>query len=133
MTDINPLADPELDSLKECLRQFNGSEVLFKNIFGLKYTEGVQYLAERAGAYWLIDAVASHLASSRKLQAEPFLIVFLRVKNRQGRLTFHRDFDKSDPAKYPSLKTQRINYTDFPMDEIKLYVENRTICLPSER
>lgn len=133
MLETNPVADPQSESLAECLRHFTGSECLFKNIFGLKYTEGVQYLAERAGAYWLIDAIASHLVSSKKLRAERFLVVFLRVKNGKARLTFHSDFDKSDPKKYPSLKTQVIHYTDFPMDEIKFYVENRTLCLPSER
>ena len=115
------------------LNRFNGSEVLFKNIFGLKYTEGVQHLAQQAGAYWLIDAIASHLVTSRKLRQEPFLVIFLRAKNRQGRLTFHSDYNSDNPSEFPSLKTQKIHYTDFPLEEIKFYVENGVIMLPSER
>ncbi|MEZ6069474.1 MAG: hypothetical protein R3C10_04190 [Pirellulales bacterium] len=30
----------------------------------LIYTPGVQHLAEKAGAYWLIDAIASHVGST---------------------------------------------------------------------
>jgi hypothetical protein len=127
MTTINTA------ELSQELNRFNGSEVVFKNIFGLKYTEGVQYLARTAESYWLIDAIASHLVSSRKLRQEPFLVVFLRVKNRQGRLSFHSDYDSNNPSAFPSLKTQKIHYTDFPLEEIKLYVENGVLFLPSER
>jgi len=32
----------------------------------------------------------------------------------------------------PILAKQEIEYTDFPLDEIKMYCENRVIFLPSE-
>ena len=45
---------------KADLAQFIGSEVLYKHpMFNIRYTEGVKYVAEKAGAYWLIEAVAS--------------------------------------------------------------------------
>ncbi|OSJ31570.1 hypothetical protein BSZ19_22050 [Bradyrhizobium japonicum] len=48
------------------LRQFTGSEQVFRHSLmrSMTYTEGVQYLAESGGAYWLIDKVAC-------LQLEP--------------------------------------------------------------
>lgn len=44
------------------LKQFYCSERFFRNPLFPKfvYTEGVQYLAEQAGAYWLIDYVFSN-------------------------------------------------------------------------
>jgi len=40
--------------LTTSLRQFSGTERYFRNFTSLLYTEGIQYLAEQAGAYWLI-------------------------------------------------------------------------------
>lgn len=36
------------------LNQFYGSATLCKHWLGLKYTEGIQYLAQEANCYWLL-------------------------------------------------------------------------------
>jgi len=46
----HPLTEAELE-------QFIGTEHYYQNPFGIKYTDGIQYLAERAQAFWLIDGV----------------------------------------------------------------------------
>lgn len=38
---------------------FTGTENYYQHDFGMKYTDGVKYLAEKAGAFWLIDLIAS--------------------------------------------------------------------------
>jgi len=45
---------------KADLAQFTGTETWYRHWFKrhVLYTEGVQFLAERAGAYWLIDEIA---------------------------------------------------------------------------
>ncbi|MCK9598089.1 MAG: hypothetical protein M0R06_03545 [Sphaerochaeta sp.] len=49
------------EELEAGLAQFYGSEQWYKASFGgVVYTDGVKYLADHAGAYWLIDAVASY-------------------------------------------------------------------------
>ena len=56
-----------MDELSESdLRQFTGGDVRYRHAFNRAaiYTEGVQFLAERGGAYWLIDEIAIHLGSS---------------------------------------------------------------------
>lgn len=41
------------------LAQFIGSETLYQHPgFNVRYTEGVRYVAEHGGAFWLIDAIA---------------------------------------------------------------------------
>ena len=53
------------------LDQFTGSTQWFRHSFNraVIYTEGLQFVAERGGAFWLIDAIASHIGSSRFRQA----------------------------------------------------------------
>lgn len=55
--------DPTL--IHEELRQFTGDLERYRHGFNPRviYTPGVRYLAERAGAYWLIDLIASHISS----------------------------------------------------------------------
>lgn len=99
------------------------------------YTEGVQYLAEQAGAYWLIDLIASHQHKA-KLRLEEFQVWILTVNRTppQGKpMAYARCFpDTPEPGNANQLCVQGISYTDFPLDEIKLWLVNGVLMLPSE-
>jgi hypothetical protein len=115
-------------SLEHDLRQFTGSENVYKNFTGLRYTDGVKYLAEKAGAYWLIDAIGSYQRDKR-LQIErlqEFQLWTLTVKENVGLLQCFED------SGVPATLEQEIEFTDFPLPEIKLYVEGGVLLLPSE-
>ena len=47
---------------RDDLGQFIGSEQLFRHGLSRKhlYAQGAQFVAERAGAYWLLDKIALH-------------------------------------------------------------------------
>ena len=109
------------------LQQFIGSEVFYKHWLGIRYTDGVKYLANEAGAYWLIDAIASH--QDRKLLSNPRLREFqiwrLVVENSSATLICSLDTDIE-------VRRQQIPYTDFPLPEIKLYLVDKVLMLPSE-
>ena len=48
------------DQFKQELRHFTGSECVFRHSFSKgTYTEGVQYVASKLGAYWLLDLIFS--------------------------------------------------------------------------
>jgi len=93
-------------------------------------TDGALYLAEKAGAYWLMDIIGSY---QKQCQSDEMLREMqfwtLKVKDGEGVVTCERD--SNDIA-----ITQEIPFTDFPLDEIKLYVcesgENMVVMLPSE-
>lgn len=112
------------------LEQFTGSETFYLHSSKrLSYTEGVKYLADHANAYWLIDAIASY-QDSPQISRDPMLkeIQFwkLRVSNDDSAiLTCERDSD--DIA-----LTQKIEYTDFPLLGITLYLTNSVLMLPTE-
>lgn len=128
------------DLSKSDLAQFTGSERWFRHSFAraVLYTEGVAYVAEHGDAYWLIDAIASHLVS-RAFNAAAVkderigLLHFwkLAVRGDHGAvLTAEAD------AGEPPFIRQEIPFTDFPLDEIRIWAGNDgqhwTLILPSE-
>jgi len=119
-------------SLRESdLIQFCGSSEFFQHwTKRLVYTEGVRHMAEHGGAYWLIDAVASYQPDKR-IASRPDLVDFqlweLAVaEDKSATLTMRGDSGQ------PAVITQEIPFTDFPLEQIKFYVCNGTLMLPSE-
>lgn len=121
------------------LLQFTGSETFYKHwLGGIVYTEGVQFVAEKGGAYWLIDAVASHQArlrqpaapGSRWDLARDFQLWWLKVDLQEKDAVLECWADYPDPK--GALIIQAIGYTDFPLPEIKLYLRDSTLMLPGE-
>ena len=104
------------------LNQFTGTENYYRHWTRCGvFTDGVQYLAEQAGAYWLIDAVFSYR------RREPFQVWTLR-KNDDNSAVLTMQEDSGEPAKV----RQTIPFTDFPLDRIKLYLIDSVLLLPSE-
>jgi hypothetical protein len=110
-----------IDGLSQCY----GTEQYWKNkILNFQYTDGVKFLWESCDAYWLLIAISSY---KRK---EPFQVWELNVKEEKGNksavLTMKEDSDK------PSLVKQEIEYTDFPLDSIRLYLIDGILLLTTE-
>lgn len=126
------------------LSQFTGTQTRYRHTTGLLYTDGIQYLAEKAEVYWLIDAIAfcQHQLKQDKYLTDfqvwvlsvagegerkyPFL---LPEDNYQAVLTCWPDMPKEGLK--PAV-IQQIWITDFPMIEFKLYVTGGLLMLPSE-
>jgi hypothetical protein len=121
------------------LAHFTGSQSMYRHwTKKMAYTEGCEYLCEK-GAAWLIDAIATY-QHDRRLTGNENLKYFqlweLAINGKGAILTCKEDSD-TEP-----VITQVIEYTDFPLEKIKLYVElgsldgvkEELICmLPSER
>ncbi len=108
--------------IKAGLAQCIGTEQYWKNnLLSFNYTDGVKFLHEACEAYWLLIAISSH---HRK---EPFQVWELKVNdNKSATLTMREDDGQ------PNLVEQRIQFTDFPLDGIKLYLIDGVLLLPSE-
>lgn len=105
------------------LRQFTGTEKWYKHITGNLYTDGVKYLAEEYCCYWFIDAV---MFSGRIIQNQEFQVwKLIRVINDEFRLL-------CEDGNYNNLYTQDILFSDFPGDEVMLYLIEGVLLLPSE-
>jgi len=109
------------------LAQFSGSEQFFRHwLRKYVYTEGVAYVAEHAGAFWLVDEVAI-AQSLPKVRAEEFQVWILKV-DLEKRSAVLRCEDGNDHLVFSKV----IEYTDFPLPEIRFYFTDNTILLPSE-
>ena len=128
------------NKLKANLPQFTGDLDRYRHAFNrsLIYTPGVQYLAEQAGAYWLIDAIASHVGSKAFLQAvtnDPRIQDLHFWKLKVGEDGSAHLTACVDSGEQPFI-TQQIPFSDFPLEEIDLWVgydgQHYTLYLPSE-
>jgi hypothetical protein len=113
---------------KADLIQFTGSEQWYRHamVRDVLYTDGVKYVAETAGAYWLIDEIAFAQRFDKLLAAEQYQL---------GKLSVNPDHTATLTCEDGSggvVFTKAIEYTDFPLEEITPYFMNKTILLPSE-
>ena len=110
------------------LRQFTGSENWYRHGINrnVLFTDGAKFVADEGRAYWLLDAIAICQRYEKRVSDEEFQVWKLKVNaDRTASLVCD---DGNDNIVY----TQHIEFTDFPLDEIKLYFTDNTILLPSE-
>lgn len=112
--------------LLTALAQFTGTtqwyyHPLFK---AYRYTDGIRFLAQNAGAYWLLEFILSH-QSNAKIKATSFQSWKL-VREGEGCIITVDDGNKNE------IETFQINYTDFPLDSIRIWMVDDVMLLPSE-
>lgn len=119
-----------MSDLEANLAQFIGTENYYKHPFTRTvYTDGVKYLAENAGAYWLID----YIAFKQIEDGEIFNTDFFQVWSLDAipELKHSAVITCTDGDDNLLLK-ETIEYTDFPLTHIKLYYQNNVLFLTSE-
>ncbi len=109
------------------LTHFTGTEHYYRISRRHLLTDGTKYLAEMAGAFWMMDAIASRL---NEIGTEDWFVV-VKVKVQDSKATMlYEDGNGNEYAR------QDIPYTDFPIDEISIYAcwdgEHWVLMLPSE-
>ena len=107
--------------IKSRLDQYWGTEgyhfTPITKAVNMVYTDGVKEMAELCGAWWLLDLIASYQHRCMKdesLQGIQFWT--LTVKDGKGIVMCERDTDDV-------FLTQELSYTDFPLDEMKVWLE----------
>ena len=109
------------------LSQFIGTEHYYRLNRRCFITDGAKYLADHAGAYWLLDAAASYLIELGT--SDWFILVRLNVSKEVSVLSLE-DGNGNVRA------SQQIPHSDFPMPEQILYAcwngEQWVLMLPSE-
>jgi hypothetical protein len=121
------------------LHQFTGDLERYRHLNRhVIYTPGVRFVADRANAYWLVDAIASYFGSQEMTEAferDDRLkdLQFWRLDvsaDRSAALSGRADSDVA-----PFI-IQLIPYTDFPLESVDIWAgydgEFWTLYLPSE-
>jgi hypothetical protein len=113
---------------KTDLMQFTGTEQWYRHAINRKvlFTDGAKYVADTAGAYWLLDEIALAQRYDKRVAAEEFQVWKLAVRlDHTATLT-------CDDGNGHIVYKKEIEFTDFPLDEITFYFANSVIYLPSE-
>jgi hypothetical protein len=111
------------------LNQFTGSEHWYRHPLNrsILFTDGAKHIADEGGAYWLLDCIALAQLTEKRVAAEEFQAWKLAVRpDRTATLT-------CEDGNYNVVYRQELEFTDFPVPEVILWLENQTIYLPSER
>ncbi len=106
------------------LNQFTGTENYYRNFTGLLYTDGIKFLADKLGCYWLIDLVGSY---QQRLRNIGFQLWKIEVNEDNSAVVTC----KEDTGR-PDLVRQELPYTDFKIKELELYCINGVLLLKSE-
>ncbi len=122
---IEVIKTDEQQKILEELAQFTGSEQYHRSTFGrLRLTDGVHYLRERLGAYWLIDIVESYQPEYGKV---PFQLWSISVADDSSAVVEMREDSGLEP-----LVRQEIPYTDFKLKHYEWYCIDGVVLLQSE-
>jgi hypothetical protein len=99
------------------LQQFTGTENWYRHalVRNVTFTDGAKYLADHAGAYWLLDIIAMAQPQTAELVNELFQAWRLTVNANASASVVCTDGNDKE------LYRQAIPYTDFPLPEITLY------------
>ena len=124
------MLDPQ--ELRTSLDNFTGTAQYHRLWDTTVLTDGAQFLADTAGAFWLMDLIASHLPDVPS--TDNFAVAALTVDRGAADFVLSRDRDNGKAVDVFAI--QHIEATDFPLDEIVLFVgrdaEHWVIMLPSE-
>lgn len=124
------------DNVHEFTQGFNGTDAWYQHSLNarLVYSDGIRTLAQAAGAYWLIDLIASHQTRALDVACGGFQLWTLTREGKGFVITC-----QSDTGEVPVVM-QRHEYTDFPLldgDSIEMIVEGayerQHLCFCSER
>lgn len=107
------------------LKQFIGTEHWYRHplVRAVLYTDGVKFFAEKAGAYWFLDILATEVYPL--LKKEPFLLIRLIVQGHKAQILV-------DDGNDNQLWERDIEFTDCPEGEWWFYFTDNVILLPSE-
>jgi hypothetical protein len=108
---------------------FTGTENYYRHSLSkVLYTDGVQYVAAEAGAFWLLDEIAVAQSFNAKVRGEEFQVWKLDVKGSTATL-------RCEDGNGRKLLAKRIDFTTFPEPGIEIWVEvgeRPVMLLPSE-
>lgn len=114
------------EQIEQGLQQFFGTEAWHRLRPGVLLTDGALFLARETGAFWLMDVIWSYQPFLKQV---PFQVWHLK-RQGEGCIVWCED------GNYNKLKSQKIDFTDFPLEETKLFASKEdgelVILLPSE-
>jgi hypothetical protein len=121
----------EATDIKSSLREFHGTEEYHKHLYpgrsALLITDGCKYVRDDLKANWLFDAILSYQSYLFKLKVNFQIWELKQLKKDLSWLLTCKEDNGST-----TVVTQSIEFSDFPIDYIKIWVIDNIALLPSE-
>ena len=118
--------EEEIMKIRDGLRQFIGTQQYHKLSLGsLVCTDGIKFLAETCGAFWLVDLVASYQTKDFKARYRFQLWKVTLLDGSKAVVTCQEDTGAAN------LVEQHIEFTDFPFD-YEWYVVDGVMMVKTE-
>ena len=116
---------PNTIDLESQLGQFIGTENYYVNPLypWMRYTDGVQFFANKAGTYWFLDILGTELMS--KVRRNPFMSITLEVKDGVANILVTDGNDNN-------IWSRKEIYTDCPAGDWRFFLTDRVLMLTSE-
>ena len=122
----------QVNEILEGLQHFHGSETIFQiPLTRTRYTNGIKYLANAAECFWLIT-YASIIAKSLMDKIYFNFIDFKRLSPEEQDAIGHEAVIIYSDGNDNVLEKHKCNFTDFPLDELRLFFVDNTLMLPNE-
>lgn len=117
------------------LAGFSGTEQYYTHpiLNDIVYTDGVRELFQSWECYWLLDAIVSHQPSMRGVEFQTWELerVFKKVGDDNYKPTNKFTLKGTDGNKKVIVQ-QDIDFSDFKDDEVRLFLVDNVLLLPSE-
>jgi hypothetical protein len=121
----------EAIEIKSTLDEFHGTTQYHKHLYpgrpAIMITDGCKFIRDDLKAYWLFDAILSYQNDLRKRNVNFQVWELKQLRKDLSWLLTCRE-DKG----LKLVVSQRIEYSDFPLDYIKIWVIDKVVLLPSE-
>jgi len=114
--------------LRSTLSNFTGTAChICDPLTGLLFSDGIEHLADRAEANWLLSDIGAVFRHHPKVKGVRFQLWTLFVdKDHTAVLTCREDSGE------PVIYEQKYEYTDFPVGTWKMYLVDGVLMVPSE-
>jgi hypothetical protein len=112
---------------QDALDQFTGSGEFYRHpvIKRILWTEGVQYLVANAECFWLVDEIVFRQVHW-PVRREKFQAWKLTVNNDSSAVL------TCETGNGDRVHLHKIDYTEFPMKEVRLWLSGNVLMLPTE-
>src|SRR5215217_5910683 len=115
-------------NVNEELSQFTGTQCYFQHpVLKYWYTQGLQYLAQTYKCYWLLRDIALHNDLNLQKISECFQVWKLKRADHPD----HQFTLVCEDGNYNVLFTTQILCSDFPGDEVTIWLVDEILLLPS--
>ena|SRR5680860_88248 len=118
--------------LRNNLETFTGTETFYKiPLLNTRFTDGIKYLADTANCFWLVTDT-SVIAKSLLNRSRFITIDFKKLsEDVQDALGYEAVIEYSNGNDI-IMETHKYHFTDFPLENIRLFFVDNTLMLPSE-